>query len=660
MALKERTIEIDYLPEEGPVELLKYEDEQDPVLRNAGKIVERQNGRWMYYQKTALENYDSNKSYIYTPQNKEGRIISYSYALSVLYSNLTRLAPKIKLKESDTDWTKEQKENEREFIASAIKIIQGNFSEILKAEYPNADYKINPSAIIITEAKGNPLDFELSENMRRSLDSLKENINNLDACITEAAEGKNFQPKILKSLNEHLSYIAAKLDGKTARQKQKTDADKIEEIKEAVEKLIKDDSDSQFKIDRKRAEQTLAMKADALGLQLEVVYVDDKEDEREKNANSAKTCVMRALWDGFISSDGTNHCSEAYKSVYTHPKNSKVYDIKDYDLDNSPIWQICAQVGEFKKFQASLIKGLRGINFPPDRLAELSYEDIAYTLCVQHALSPQEIARLHTKGKKPAFAAKISSHRELFYKNYIRKNEKAFRNLLKSQGKTEEYINDVVSALKKGHGHKDFDGHHIYNLSDPATYERATGKKWYTMDNAANIEMLDKNTHFVIHATENNINGGGRMIMENATSSHRTIFTDRNTGKKFYYIVRPKPGVSAILGMNNEIVFDGEYLMKNADKIIGRTDEKTEAATQTNEENIKHVRERLGVLKAKSDPAKVQTPDKTRESQQPPFSRYIGKSILANKVPNTARTTANQGGRSLFEIIQRKQDCRKG
>lgn len=565
MALKERYIDTNYLPPEGKVELQEYKDSTDSHLQIVQKRLDTQKKYLRGCLEKALDNYTLSGMPVYAPdlekQRKTGRIISYSYALCALYNTLTNLKKKIKPSAAADDDFEEHKRMENKFITAALDGIKKILPEIGNAEYPEAEIKISDDRVQM-QMKDNPQDFVITPASAGELEKICENLTELEDYV--AVKSPNFQAKALSGIREHHAYLNDKMSGLTVRQKPKTAADKIDDIKESVEFLIADDTRTPHKVDRKKAEQTLATKLDAVGLQLEVVYVDEKKSPQEELLNQAKTCVMRAVWDGFISSDGTSHCSEVYKSVWNHPEARKNYDISEYHLENSPVWQICQQVSEFNEQKASLLKGLQEVGFPPEKLAELSYEDIAYTLCAQHPLSSKEIAQLHSSGLKPSFATKIPGRREEFYKSYIRRHEKELRTLLTAQGKTGKYINEVVDSLKKGKGHPDFDGHHAYNLSDPETYEKITGKKWYTMDNPENIIFMDKNSHFVIHSTENNINGAGRMIMDDAKSSHRTIFKDKASGRSYYYVVRPKEGINTLAGLDNEMIFNKDFLEKFA------------------------------------------------------------------------------------------------
>lgn len=657
MALKERYIETDYLPPEGKVELQEYKDSADPRLQNIQKKLDLQKKYQHDCLEKALDNYALSGTPVYAPdlemQRKTGRIISYSYALCALYNTLSNLKKKIKPSASADDEFEEHKRVENQFIDAALDGIKKVLPEIGSTEYPQTEIEISADRAQM-QLKGNPQDFTISATLTEELHKVCENLTELEDYV--AIKSPNFQTKALNGIREHHAYLNDKMHGLTVRQKLKTDADKIDDIKETVEFLIADDTRAPHKVDRKKAEQTLATKLDAVGLQLEVVYVDEEKSSQEELLNQTKTCVMRAVWDGFIGSEGTNHCSEAYKYVWNNPKDRKDYDISEYNLADSPVWQICEQVSEFRDLKESLIKGLKRSGFPPDRIKELNYEDIAHTLCEQHPLSSKEIAQLRTAGKKPTYASKIPGRRETFYKDYIKKHEKDLKALLTAQGKTDEYINEVVDALKKGKGHPDFDGHHTYNLSDPATYEKITGKKWYTMDNPENIILMDKNSHFVIHSTENNINGAGKMIMKDAKASYRTIFKDKATGRSFYYIVRPKEEINTIAGLNNEMVFNKDFLEKFAVQL----QKEKETAVQKEAEHARELLIQHGENPQPQKTSETQKDDTSSHSAENNLQRVRKKVAEKTQNPQTANKPATRPFRTGATLADKRGNSRNG
>ena len=64
---------------------------------------------------------------------------------------------------------------------------------------------------------------------------------------------------------------------------------------------------------------------------------------------------------------------------------------------------------------------------------------------------------------------------------------------------------------------------------------------------------MDKKTHDLLHSLENNVTAKGILLdKEDGKASHRTIFTDKQSGKKFYLAIRVKDGIDGLLGLHRE------------------------------------------------------------------------------------------------------------
>ena len=181
--------------------------------------------------------------------------------------------------------------------------------------------------------------------------------------------------------------------------------------------------------------------------------------------------------------------------------------------------------------------------------------------------------------------------------------------LLASQGKSKEFANDVVEKMRTGKAVDSyFDGHHNFPLSDPEGYEKATGRSWTQMN--SDVRLLSKDVHTLLHATENNVNAIGKIIREDAKSSHRTIFENEQNGQKFYFVIRVKENIKSILGFNHEAIFDKKYL---SELVLEEKNQFT------------HAKERLNSLNEKKNEQVSKDTGKKLGTMGRPNNRGLGK-----------------------------------
>jgi hypothetical protein len=369
----------------------------------------------------------------------------------------------------------------------------------------------------------------------------------------------DFQTKRVDALKEWNQNLMDKMGGKDIRQKIKTDEEVLEYCQQRCAWLLRDDSQDDYKVDRARAENDLSSELARHGLELIRVPVEENISPEAKAENQVKSCVLRAAWDGYIERPKTDTLSPALKEVLH--KGLERINPRNYNLDESPVWQICAQVPEFKKFSFELTEGLGKQGFPPEHIKDLSYSDIAYIINVEKQPTAEQQMYYQYKGVKRVDGVKFSSNRIKNVKKFTQDHEGDLRLMLDLHGtmsKTD--INNVIEEMKNGHSNI-LAGHHNYTISNPEYFEKETKKSFLDMNN--NVITVDKNVHTLIHMLENNVDRMGRIGRAD-TSSCRTIFADKKSGKKFYYAIRAKEGIEAILGFNHEVIYNKKYLSDKA------------------------------------------------------------------------------------------------
>lgn len=613
MPLGKRFVTVDYLAKEGRVEpnpfLLKEEasrayEVQNKQEQEAENNINREDSFSKKRQKYRNNQQNKGKSYYYD-SHKKNRVISYSHALSQLYSNLQYFCDNLKDSEIDSAKDQELKNVQRKASLQLKTLIQNIYQQVLNAEYPKSiatfsKYKIE------TKTPGDPQKFDLNQNneLKKQLSDIvtytqyligsskqfyKENQQSIETMLAHGVYPKELlkldnrqKYTVLPNLSKYTDSLAKKLDGKTVRQ---DNEEVMDNFRRSIGKyLIKDDSRSDEKIDRQKAEQDIANKLSPYGMQLVVRKVQEQTPEEELVVQT-KTSVLRAAWDGYIEQPKNEaNCSDTLKNLVSlrgKEEFNKLPTIaaEDYNLSQSKVWEVCQQMPVFKEAEDDLRKALSQIHFPANKLQDLSYQDVAWLINAYHTPSAADVKARQDSGqkdingymlkfKKKNNTYEYTSGKKEFYKNFIKTHEYDFRKLLEKQEYSPEFIDDAVEKMKKGKAPtKEVDGktvelfnaHHNFPISDPDYFEKSTPDKWTDMNSYDNIVLMDKDVHDALHSTENNVTKNG-YIDVNGKESNRTIFTDSKTGEQFYYVVQVNQGIKAITGFNSEIVYKPEYL----------------------------------------------------------------------------------------------------
>lgn len=545
MALKQREIETDFKPAEGVVAVDDYTKQQTQFFLQEAQSC-------LALKKTAV--YVPELDNKLNNQVSKGRVVSYSYALSTLYRNLAFLKKSTLPDGKDSPEMKEDKAFENKLVVESMAGIKEIFTAVANEEYPEAQPTISDDRILM-RVSGDPLPFKTGGNVRNVLKQVGYKLGRLSDFIED--KSPNFQKKLMRIIKEYRQYVVDKLDNKDVRMKAKSNEDLMEEVKESIEMLIRDDTMSSRKIDRSRAAEDLAKKLDKMGMELVAVPVREDKSPQEELISQTKTCVLRAAWDGFIERPkGSWMCSAALQEVLY--KGVPPVDPQTYNFNDSPVWRTCSQLPVFEELKYELGCGLAEQGFPAEKIKDLTYTDIAMIINLRRPRSSREVEDFQSKKKTVVDGVKIPSGREKFFKQYIHKHEADLRMVLMAQGKTKAYIDGVVQKMRAGKSNESYDGHHNYPISDPDNYEKTTGKSWTQMN--GEVKLMEKDAHTLLHMTENNVNAIGRVIMQDAKSSFRTVFKNKESGQKFYYMIRVKEGIDGVMGLNQEMIFNRQYL----------------------------------------------------------------------------------------------------
>ena len=619
MPLNTRDVTVDYLPQEGIVNLDQRYKEKD-----ADTAQKAQNN-------LALEDVS-----IYAPGldadylHQTNREISYSYALANIYRSINTIDSKIQIRPSDDEATKKYKQMEKDLFGMLTKKLENIYPEVLKTEYPDSGLKFE-NGRVSANMKGDPVaeltDAALKEKISAYLGNLTQ--------ITEAIkkDSPDFQASSMRFLDEYTSKINEKIEGNKVITKEKTDEEIIGMVKKNIAILIRDDSNSpeSYKIDRERAVTTLAQKLSPLGMDLEVVPIEEKSPQEEV-LSQAKTCILRAAWDGFIERPKQYSCSKTLQNILLHPRpgNSKP---EYYHLQKNEIWKLCEKLPEFVEIKSDLQKALANRQFPPEKVAELTYADMAYLICEQRQSDSSEVERRQKRGKNEVDGVRmISSGRAKFFENYVKKHANDLKKLLAAKGMPIQEINTTLDTMRSGKSVDIFDGHHNFAINDPDRFCKLTGKEWWEMNDY--VVLMDKKAHTLLHSLENNVTSRGVLLSEEESkTSHRTIFTDKKSGKKFYLAVRVKEGIDGLMGLHRETIYNKEYLTENsfengqrvsfqplkaknkAEKAEQRKAEKETLSKTNNQQALQHAKDRK--TKLNEQKAANTAPEKTENNPQP-------------------------------------------
>ncbi len=655
MPLGERAVTVDYLAKEGRVE-------PNPFLQK--KEADR-----AYKAQQSME--ESKENFSFYTSGQKNREISYSYALSQLYSNMQYFIDNVQESKDATESEKKTKSLLRMSAAQQKKLIQDIYPQVLASEYPTSHATFSKYKIEV-KTPGEPKKLELNEEQSAALKKLSNDIHEL-ADLSEIYYTKSQDERekleshgiydrdqkkldirqlnaVIPNLQKLSTTLIQKNDGKTIRQ---DNSEIMETLRRSIGKyLIRDDRNAAINIDRQKAEQDIANRLSPYGMQLVVRKVKKQTPEEELIAQT-KTSVLRAAWDGYIAQPKSPRaCSDSLKELINmrgKEEFSKLptIDAEKYDLSQSKVWEVCQEMPVFKEIEGELQKALSQIHFPADKLNDLTYQDAAWLVNAYHTPDAQEVKERQENGLSDINGFMLqSSGKKNYYKSFVKKHEQDLRALLAKQDYDKEFINDAVKKMKAGKtvtdkdGNELFNAHHNFPINDPNYFEQTHPKlNWTDMNGYDNIVTMDKDVHKSLHSTENNVTGNG-YISEDAGESNRTIFTDSKTGEQFYYLIQVDDGIKAVTGFNNEIIYDKDYLqshifengvivsMDASSREIRKAEQEQAEKMSEYQKALQHAKERKADLEnRKSDSFKSVKPDVSEKSAEknPKKERGMGR-----------------------------------
>lgn len=655
MPLGERAVTVDYLAKEGRVE-------PNPFLQK--KEADR-----AYKAQQNME--ESQENFSFYTSGQKNREISYSYALSQLYSNMQYFIDNVQESKDASESEKKTKSLLRMSAAQQKKLIQDIYPQVLASEYPSSHATFSKYKIEV-KTPGEPKKLELNEEQSAALKKLSNDIHEL-ADLSEIYYTKSQDERekleshgiydrdqkkldirqlnaVIPNLQKLSTTLIQKNDGKTIRQ---DNSEIMETLRRSIGKyLIRDDRNAAINIDRQKAEQDIANRLSPYGMQLVVRKVKKQTPEEELVAQT-KTSVLRAAWDGYIAQPKSPRaCSDTLKELINmrgKEEFSKLptIDAEKYDLSQSKVWEVCQEMPVFKEIEGELQKALSQIHFPADKLNDLTYQDAAWLVNAYHTPDAQEVKERQENGLSDINGFMLqSSGKKNYYKSFVKKHEQDLRALLAKQDYDKEFINDAVKKMKAGKtvtdkdGNELFNAHHNFPINDPNYFEQTHPKlNWTDMNGYDNIVTMDKDVHKSLHSTENNVTGNG-YISEDAGESNRTIFTDSKTGEQFYYLIQVDDGIKAVTGFNNEIIYDKDYLqshifengvivsMDASSREIRKAEQEQAEKMSEYQKALQHAKERKADLEnRKSDSFKSVKPDVSEKSAEknPKKERGMGR-----------------------------------
>lgn len=655
MPLGERAVTVDYLAKEGRVE-------PNPFLQK--KEADR-----AYKAQQNME--ESKENFSFYTSGQKNREISYSYALSQLYSNMQYFIDNVQESKDASESETKTKSLLRMSAAQQKKLIQDIYPQVLASEYPASHATFSKYKIDV-KTPGEPKKLELNEEQFAALKKLSKDIHELaDLSEIYYTKSKDEHEKleshgiydrdqkkldarqlntVIPNLEKLSTTLIQKNDGKIIRQ---DNSEIMETLRRSIGKyLIRDDRNAAINIDRQKAEQDIANRLSPYGMQL-VVRKVKKQTPEEELITQTKTSVLRAAWDGYIAQPKSPRaCSETLKELINMRGKEEfnklpTTDAEKYDLSQSKVWKVCQEMPVFKEIEGELQKALSQIHFPADKLQDLTYQDAAWLVNAYHTPDAQEVKERQENGLSDinGFMLK-SSGKKNYYKHFANEHEKDLRALLAKQDYDKEFINDAVKKMKAGKtvtdkdGNELFNAHHNFPINDPNYFEQTHPKlNWTDMNGYDNIVTMDKDVHKSLHSTENNVTGNG-YISEDAGESNRTIFTDSKTGEQFYYLIQVDDGIKAVTGFNNEIIYDKDYLhnhifengvivsMDASSREIRKAEQEQAEKMSEYQKALQHAKERKADLEnRKSDGFKSVKPDVYEKSAEknPKKERGMGR-----------------------------------
>ena len=127
-----------------------------------------------------------------------------------------------------------------------------------------------------------------------------------------------------------------------------------------------------------------------------------------------------------------------YLKLISDPKRPKLPP-QDYDLASSPGWQIYAQFPRFRKLENDVLRQLQQMNIPSELISQMNTYDFSDVLFQRFKDNLSENGNAHI----------FLGARQSFIKDFIRKNEKPFRNYLALINLDPRYTEELIRQMKQ-------------------------------------------------------------------------------------------------------------------------------------------------------------------------------------------------------------------
>ena len=152
--------------------------------------------------------------------------------------------------------------------------------------------------------------------------------------------------------------------------------------------------------------------------------------------------VIRMDFYGTIgepSKDPNRHrLTHKYLKLISDPKRPELPP-QDYDLASSPGWQIYAQFPRFRKLETDVLRQLQQMNIPSDLISQMNTYDFSDVLFQRFKDNLSENGNAHI----------FLGARQSFIKDFIRKNEKPFRDYLALIEHDSRYTEELIRQMKQ-------------------------------------------------------------------------------------------------------------------------------------------------------------------------------------------------------------------
>lgn len=135
---------------------------------------------------------------------------------------------------------------------------------------------------------------------------------------------------------------------------------------------------------------------------------------------------------------GRSKSTSAYLGFINSPYKEKL-DNPQYDLASSPSWNKFRQFPRFRKIEKRMIEQLRAENIPPSLISQMNAYDYADILYRAFKDTADEYGKVRI----------FNGARRSFVKDFIRNNEKQFRQYLKKMKVDDRYTEALIEMMKK-------------------------------------------------------------------------------------------------------------------------------------------------------------------------------------------------------------------